>query len=174
MLGILPQAQIAKVAAEKGAEKYKSLDKNQKMAVNIGGIALGIGVLFIGYKVMSNMNGMFDTLTGKKAEEERRAAEDKVKSQFDKDLNKGVPTLSEVQAKGIAQSLLDAFEYPGTYDEQAKSNLRALKNQFDWILVSKQYGMPRGRTLRAELYNEFGNSGMKEVRAILSKINVMV
>ena len=176
MLGILPQAAVVKTVADTGAKKYQSLDKNQKMAVNIGGLALFAGVLFMGYKMYSGMKDTISWFTGAKSEEERKAAESKVKSQIDQEINKvGIsPTIGIATAKGIAQALLDAMEYPGTYEEQVYSNLSVLKNSADWLLVGREYGMPRKRTLVAELYHELDNKEMIKAKAILSKIGVSI
>ena len=176
MLGILPQAAIAKAAIEKGNEKYKNMSPNQKQAVNIGGLALVGVAAYLGYKMFSRMNNMVDWFTGAKSEKERKAAENKIQNQINQEITKvGVsPTIGVATAKSVAQAILDAVEYPGTYEEQVYSNLRTLKNGADWLLVGREYGMPRGRTLVAELYNELDNKEMKVAKSILSKIGVTI
>ncbi|RKE04451.1 hypothetical protein [Marinifilum flexuosum] len=176
MLGVLPQAAATKLVVAEGAKKYKNLDPAQKQMVNIGGLLVMGLALYAGYKMFSRMNGMIDWFTGAKSEKERKEAENKIQNQINDEISKvGVkPTIGTATAKSIAQSLLDAFEYMGTYEEQVYSNLRVLKNSADWLLVGREYGMPRKRTLVAELYNELDNKEMAIARSILSKIGVTI
>ncbi|MBI9035469.1 hypothetical protein DWB61_03735 [Ancylomarina euxinus] len=175
MLGVIP-AQAAVLVAKKGAEKYKDLDPNSKKAVNIGGLLLVGLTVFAGYKMINNMGNMFSFITGQKSREEAEKKEAAFKSQAKDDMLRigQTPTLSDTRAKAIAQALLDAFEYPGTYEKQVYYNLKTLKNKADYALVSIKYGMPRGRALSAELYNEMSSSEMIITRQILEKIDVKI
>lgn len=175
MLGVIP-TQAAILVAKKGAEKYKKLDPNSKKAVNIGGLILVGLTVFAGYKMINNMGNMFSFITGQKSREEDARKEAAFKSQAKNDMLRigQTPTLSDTRAKAIAQALYDAFAYMGTYEKQVYYNLKALKNKADFALVGIKYGMPRGRVLSAELYNEMSSREMLIVRQILEKIDVKI
>lgn len=187
MLGLLPQAIAAKTAIDKGSKKYKSLDKPQKQAVNIGGFLLVLGVAYTGYKMVAGMTGLFKTITGQKWNEERKAEENKEKIDLNIELDKQTtnPTLDVMAAKSIADSLYRAFlnTQPdwtrnlwdeGTDEKSIYAALTLLKNKADWLLVSREYGMPRRRNLVAELNYELTAKEMGKVRVILSKIGVSI
>jgi len=167
-------AVVTKAAAVK--KGYDNLNPQQKKGVNIAGAVALLGALYMGYKVTSKMGSMFDFMTGETSRKEKEANENKIKNDFNQALtNTSVkPSLSNARAKEIAQTLYDSFVYWGTYNKQAYAALRLINNSADYILVSREYGLPRGRTLTAELYNEMDNSEMKIVREILSKINVKI
>lgn len=187
MLGAIPQITRAKTVAKKGADKYKSLAKSQKQAVNIGGVITGIGILFMGYKLVSSVSGAFDFITGKTAQKEREKIAGKVEQNYGAKLKQmsEKPTITKEKASLLSSRLLEAFLNhggieidrifdSGTDEDMIWEALSHLKNQADWALVSIIYGAPRGRSLLNELGFELNNSEMKKVRSILSKINVNI
>ena len=74
MLG-LPAKAIA--ATKQGKKTYNSLGSKSKSVVNIAVAAGALGVLFLGYKMVSGMGDLFKTATGQKWNEEREAEESK-------------------------------------------------------------------------------------------------
>lgn len=174
-------------SAKKGKQAYSSLDSKSKSAVNIA-MALGaIGALVLGYKMVSGMGDMFKSITGQKWNEERKAEESKERADISDALKdqKENPSLSKMSAKNIANSLFQAFlnTQPdwsqnlwdeGTDESAVYACLKLLKNSSDWLLVSREYGMPRRRNLATELSYELTTGEMGKVREILSKIGVTI
>lgn len=186
MLG-LPSTQQAKNTINKGVDSYNNLNKGAKQAVNMVGLIGTLAAVFAGYKLVTGMGGVFKTITGEKWSEERKAAEVKEKTGLKSELSKEVikPTISERQAKNIAYGLSQAFlntqpEWSrnlwdeGTDEDMVYANLKLLRNKADWLLVSFHYGMPRNRSLAAELSYELTVSEMQKARDILLKINVKI
>lgn len=184
MLG-LPTKAIQ--SAKRGKEAYSSLDSKSKSAVNIVVAVGAIGALFLGYKMVSGMGDMFKSITGQKWNEERKAEESKERADISDALRdqKENPSLSQMSAKNIANSLFQAFlnTQPdwsqnlwdeGTDESAVYACLKLLKNSSDWLLVSREYGMPRRRNLATELSYELTTGEMGKVREILSKIGVTI
>lgn len=187
MLGLIPSKDQIKTVAKQGTQKYNSLEGNTKTATNIGLLVAGGLSLFAGYKVIKNIGGMFDTITGKKWNEERKQKEaverTAIKSVLDS--SRGKPTLSAMEAKNIANTMYQAFlntqpEWSqnlwdeGTDEDMFYDALGLLKNREDWLLVSLQYGMPRKRNLAGEITYELNPKETRKARAILAKINVKI
>lgn len=184
MLG-LPTKAIQ--SAKGGKEAYSSLDSKSKSAVNIVVAVGAIGALFLGYKMVSGMGDMFKSITGQKWNEERKAEESKERADISDALRdqKENPSLSQMSAKNIANSLFQAFlnTQPdwsqnlwdeGTDESAVYACLKLLKNSSDWLLVSREYGMPRRRNLATELSYELTTGEMGKVRETLSKIGVTI
>lgn len=184
MLG-LPTKAIQ--STKRGKEAYSSLDSKSKSAVNIVVAVGAIGALFLGYKMVSGMGDMFKSITGQKWNEERKAEESKERADISDALRdqKENPSLSQMSAKNIANSLFQAFlnTQPdwsqnlwdeGTDESAVYACLKLLKNSSDWLLVSREYGMPRRRNLATELSYELTTGEMGKVREILSKIGVTI
>ena len=185
MLG-LPYAKIGD-KVKKGKNIYSDLDSKSKTAVNIATALGALGVLFAGYKIISGFGDILKTATGQKWNEERKAKESKEKLDLNKELsNQGEnPTFNTSTAKNIANGLYQAFlntqpEWSanlwdeGTDESAIYAALKLLKNKSDWLLISREYGMPRGRNLASELSYELSTGEMQKIREILSKINVTI
>jgi len=171
--------------AKKGKEAYSSLDSQSKTAVNLVIAAGAIGALFLGFKMVSGMGDLFKSVTGQKWNEEREAEESKERADINTVLSnqQEKPSLSQMAARNIASSLYRAFlnTQPdwsqnlwdeGTDESAVYAALKLLKNRSDWLLVSREYGMPRRRNLASELSYELSAGEMGKVREILGKINV--
>jgi hypothetical protein len=155
---------------------YDELPPEKKHQTQLMGLAVALGVLYIGNKVVSGMGETFDFVTGKEKEENRIREENDFKEKVQSDLVKsGIrPTISEAKAKSIAQSLYAAMKGMGTNEPQIIGALNVLENAADWLMVSKAYGMPRGRTLSAELYHELDSKELRVIRITLQNINIKI
>ena len=175
--------QVANKAKTKAVAAYHNRGDDTKLIETV----IKIGVLgYVGYKVANSIGGAADLITGKKFEDEKKEVEDKINVFVNDQLTKTTaPTISVIQAKSIANGLYRAFlnSQPdwsrnlwdeGTDERAVYSNLSLLKNTADWLLVAKEYGAPRARTLNAELHYELNDSEMKKARTILSKIKVNI
>jgi len=174
MLGLIAKGAIG---------KYKGLKPEDKQKADIA-LLLGTATsLFLGYKLVNKIGNIF---TVGKSEAERKEEEKKVKQALTKELSfSEKPTLSAVEAKTIAQNLYTAFLSgqgtisknwydTGTDEDSVFRNLNLLKNRSDYLLISREFGIPRERTLSAELYYELTRSELNKVRSILLKINVKI
>lgn len=178
---------VAAEIASKGAKAYKNLPKEQKKAVNIGGVLLLVGAAYVGYRIVSGVGGIFDFATGKAAQEEREKEAKKVVQTYTQKLIESgeKPTVTKEKATLLASRLLTAFLNhggieidrifdSGTDEKMIWESLSHLKNRSDWALVSIVYGAPRGRSLLNELGYELNNKEMSKARSILSRINVTI
>jgi hypothetical protein len=169
------------------SETYQSLDQQSKNVTNIAMAVGAIGVLFVGYKVISGVGDAFKFATGQKWDEQREAEENKDKAILSQHLGKEAskPTITEDEAQNLAASFYNAFlntqpEWSsnlwdeGTDEDSIYEALKILKNRADWLLVSIKYGMPRRRSLAGELNYELSAGEMGKARAILAKINVKI
>lgn len=181
--------QKAKKNGKQALDTYNSLDQQTKLITQFATIgAIGVGGWAI-YKAVSGVGAAFNTMTGQKWNEERKAEEHKerVGLKEEIDTQKEKATLTETDAKNVANAFYIAFlnsqpEWSANiWDEGTDENgvftaLNQIKNKADWLLVSFKYGMPRRRNLASELIYELGDGkkDLAKARTILSQIKVTI
>lgn len=120
---------------------YGDLSPRAKNIVIITGVIVGSILLF---KVIKQLKGVRDRVA---ARDEAQATADELE-----EANQSVSTkqtLSQSQVEAIANSMYAAMDGYGTYEDNIYAGFKQMKNNADFLAVSKAYGI---RTVHSKVY----------------------
>lgn len=135
--------------------------KNIQSLLITAGVIAGIGI--VGFLVWKGIKKHKDTKDGKKEVDEAKD-----------ELNKLVvagkkPTLAPTQITGIANTLFNAMDGPGTDEDAIIHEFAKINNDADMLSIIKAYGVRDGLTLQTDLKDELNSEHITALNGMLAR-----
>lgn len=115
-------------------------------------VVLGIIVLIVLNKLKNSFNSTLGIGTSKDEQQAQTAQNNSITINTKRD---GMPSMSNTQYLNLANKLYDAMKGMGTDDKSVLSVFHTVKNQTDWNMLIKTFGIHDGDNLLTWLRDDF-------------------